>query len=283
MPTPVQLITIAAISALGGAVNSVAGGGMLLVFPALVGLGVPPIVANATGTVALWPGSMGSLWGYRTAMRGAGRWALHLAIPSLIGGLLGAWLLLSTPTARFSALVPWLVLGATVLFVVQRPVSDWLLRRSRAARVASGEAKDQVNAQTAGGAIVVQNSIPLPSPPWHFLVLQLAIAIYGGYFGAGAGILMLVGLGLMGLTNIHQMNGLKNVCGSCFNAVAAITFATQHVVDWPIAGAMAVGSLIGGYFTSGLAQRTPQTLIRGVIGAIGLVASVWLMWHRKTP
>ncbi len=276
MPTPVQLITIAAISALGGAVNSVAGGGMLLVFPALVGLGVPPIVANATGTVALWPGSMGSLWGYRHAMRGAGRWAWQLAIPSLVGGLLGALLLLSTPSERFSTLVPWLVLGATLLFVLQRPVSEWLLRRSRAARAMTGDA----NAKATGGDIVAQNSIPLPSPPWHFLVLQLAIAIYGGYFGAGAGILMLVGLGLMGLTNIHQMNGLKNVCGSCFNAVAAITFATQHVVDWPIAGAMAVGSLIGGYFTSGLAQRIPQTLIRGVIGAIGLVASVWLMWHR---
>ena len=284
MPTPVQLITIAAISALGGAVNSVAGGGMLLVFPALVGLGVPPIVANATGTVALWPGSMGSLWGYRNAMRGAGRWALHLAIPSLIGGLLGALLLLSTPSARFAALVPWLVLGATALFVLQRPVSDWLLRRSRAARTASGaasaSASASANGETNGDDIVTQNSIPLRSPPWHFLVLQLAIAIYGGYFGAGAGILMLVGLGLMGLTNIHQMNGLKNVCGSCFNAVAAITFATQGIVNWPIAAAMAVGSVIGGYFTSGLAQRTPQTLMRTIIGAIGLVASVYLMWKR---
>jgi len=120
----------------------------------------------------------------------------------------------------------------------------------------------------------------MPSPPWYFLILQLAIAIYGGYFGAGAGILMLVGLGLMGLTNIHQMNGLKNVCGSCFNAVAAVTFATQGIVNWPIAAAMAVGAVIGGYFTSGLAQRTPQTLMRTIIGAIGLVASVYLMWKR---
>ena len=264
MPTPLQLVTIAGISAIGGAINSVAGGGMLVVFPALVGLGVPPIVANATGTVALWPGSMSSLWGYRNAMKGAGRWALHLAVPSLIGGLLGAWLLLSTPSARFSALVPWLVLGATVLFVLQRPVSEWLMRRARGDNPAEPRT----------------NSIPSPAPPRHYLLLQLAIAIYGGYFGAGAGILMLVGLGLMGLTNIHQMNGLKNVCGSCFNAVAAITFATQHVVDWPIAGAMAVGSVLGGYFTSGLAQRTPQTLMRGVIGAIGLVASAWLMWQR---
>ncbi len=280
MPTPVQLITIAAISALGGAVNSVAGGGMLLVFPALVGLGVPPIVANATGTVALWPGSMGSLWGYRNAMRGAGTWARHLAFPSVIGGLIGAWLLLSTPTARFSALVPWLVFAATVLFVVQRPVSDWLLRRSRAARASDGGTTAVADASASGDDIVTANSIPRPTPPWYFLLLQLAIAIYGGYFGAGAGILMLVGLGLMGLTNIHQMNGLKNVCGSCFNAVAAITFATQHIVDWPIAGAMAVGSVLGGYFTSGLAQRTPQRLMRGVIGTIGLAASIWLMWHR---
>jgi len=280
MPTPVQLLTIAAISALGGAVNSVAGGGMLLVFPALVGLGVPPIVANATGTVALWPGSMGSLWGYRNAMRGAGRWALQLSVPSLIGGLLGALLLLSTPSARFSALVPWLVLGATTLFVLQRPASDWLLRRSRAARAQSGGAGAGGSGNTTDADIVTHSSIPMPSPPWYFLILQLAIAIYGGYFGAGAGILMLVGLGLMGLTNIHQMNGLKNVCGSCFNAVAAVTFATQGIVNWPIAAAMAVGAVIGGYFTSGLAQRTPQTLMRTIIGAIGLVASVYLMWKR---
>ena len=126
-----------------------------------------------------------------------------------------------------------------------------------------------------------RNSIPALQPPLHYLFLQLAIAIYGGYFGAGAGILMLVGLGLMGLTNIHQMNGLKNVCGSCFNAVAAITFATQGIVDWPIAAAMAVGSVLGGYFTSGLAQRTPQALIRTVIGVIGLAGSVWLMWQRQ--
>jgi len=268
MPTPIQLVTIAGISALGGAINSVAGGGMLLVFPALVGLGVPPIVANATGTVALWPGSMGSLWGYRSAMRGTGRWALYLAVPSLIGGLLGALLLLSTPSARFSALVPWLMLGATVMFVAQRPDTTWLQNRSRS------------RTETVGNAGAA-NSIPALQPPLHYLFLQLAIAIYGGYFGAGAGILMLVGLGLMGLTNIHQMNGLKNVCGSCFNAVAAITFATQGIVDWPIAAAMAVGSVLGGYFTSGLAQRTPQALIRTVIGVIGLAGSVWLMWQRQ--
>ncbi len=268
MPTPLQLLTIAGVSALGGAINSVAGGGMLLVFPALIGLGVPPIVANATGTVALWPGSMSSLWGYRNVMKGAGTWALHLAVPSLVGGLLGAWLLLSTPSTRFAQLVPWLVFGATMLFVGQRPVSDWLIRRSRSAREAPQD------------SVTPSPSIPLHAPPTKFLLLQLAIAIYGGYFGAGAGILMLVGLGLMGLTNIHQMNGLKNLCGSCFNAVAALTFATQHVVDWPIAGAMAIGSVLGGYFTSGLAQKLPQALMRGVIGVIGLVASVWLLLHR---
>jgi uncharacterized membrane protein YfcA len=268
MPTPLQLITIAGISALGGAVNSIAGGGMLLVFPALVGLGVPPIVANATGTVALWPGSMGSLWGYRNAMRGARKWAIDLAVPSLIGGLIGAWLLLNTSSARFSALVPWLVFGGTILFMLQRPLSNWLLARSRAAR-------GETDVPAVG-----TSSLPFAAPPVLFLLLQFGISIYGGYFGAGAGILMLFGLGLMGLTNIHQMNGLKNVCGGCFNAVAAITFATQHIVNWPIAAAMAVGAVIGGYFTSGLAQRAPQTLLRVVISAIGLSASVWLLLHR---
>ena len=182
MPTPLQLITIAGISALGGAVNSIAGGGMLLVFPALVGLGVPPIVANATGTVALWPGSMSSLWGYRGAMRGARKWAIDLAVPSLVGGLLGAWLLLSTPSARFAQLVPWLVFGGTILFLAQRPLSNWLMRRSRAAR-------------SEGEGVVIAPSIPRTAPPIQFLLLQLAISIYGGYFGAGAGILMLFGLG----------------------------------------------------------------------------------------
>jgi len=269
MPTPLQLITIAGVSALGGAVNSVAGGGMLLVFPALVGLGVPPIVANATGTVALWPGSMSSLWGYRGVMKGAKVWAVSLAVPSLIGGVLGALLLLSTPSDRFSSLVPWLMLGATVLFVAQRPATNWLSRRARAA-----------NREEVRDASIAAPSIPSHTPPWYFIALQLAIAIYGGYFGAGAGILMLVGLGLMGLTNIHQMNGLKNVCGSCFNFVAAMTFATQGIVNWPIAAAMAVGSVLGGYFTAGLAQRTPQTWMRAAIGTIGLAASAYLMWKR---
>src|SRR5688500_10961565 len=112
-----------------GAMNSIAGGGTLLTFPALVALGIPPINANATSTVALWPGALGSMWGYRGELKGARPWAIGFAIPSLLGGLAGAWLLLRTPPERFSALVPWLVLGATMLFMIQRPFMRWLASR----------------------------------------------------------------------------------------------------------------------------------------------------------
>jgi len=255
-PTTSQLAVIAVISAVGGMVNSIAGGGTLLTFPALLGLGVPAISANATSTVALWPGSLSSLWGYRRELEGARGWAVRLAIPSLLGGLAGAALLLVTPEERFKALVPWLVLGATCLFALQRPVMRW------------------VAAATADGA-----SRPI-EPAFGMLVMQFVVGAYGGYFGAGAGIVMLAVFGLMGLTNIHQMNGLKNFNGICFNGVAAITFAAMGYVNWPIAFVMAVGSSVGGYLMSGLAQRVPQDWVRNAVTVIGLGSAVWLFSMR---
>ena len=259
-PTTTQLAVIAAISAIGGAVNSIAGGGTLLTFPALLALGVPAIAANATSTVALWPGSLSSLWGYRRELAGARRWAVRLAIPSVIGGLAGAGLLLITPDARFKALVPWLVLGATMLFGLQRPVMSWLQRR--VAQRAAAE----------GASAFVR---PI-DPTFGMLVAQVVVGTYGGYFGAGAGILMLAVFGLMGLTNIHQMNGLKNFNGICFNGVAAITFAVMGLVNWPIAFVMALGSSAGGYLMSGLAQRVPQAWVRNAVTLIGLGSAIWL-------
>ena len=126
--TRLLLVMIAA--AVGGAINAIAGGGTLVTFPALVGLGVPAIVANATSTVALWPGALGSLFGYRDELAGARSWAIRFAVPSVAGGLLGALLLLRTPAERFDQVVPWLVLGATVLFLVQRPLMTALRSRS---------------------------------------------------------------------------------------------------------------------------------------------------------
>lgn len=243
----------------GGIMNSIAGGGTLLTFPALVALGIQPINANATSTVALWPGALGSMWGYRSELRGARAWALGFAVPSLLGGAAGAWLLLRTPAERFSAIVPWLVLGATTLFMVQRP----LVRRF------SQRPHDLTDAELTSRR-----------PPVPILVYQFLVAVYGGYFGAGVGILMLAALGFMGLTNIHRMNGLKNWGGLCMNAVAAAMFAMSSLVNWPVALAMAIGAVSGGYLGSRTAQRVPQSFVRGAVVAIGLVSGILMLVTR---
>lgn len=258
-----QLLLVVAAALVGGVMNSIAGGGTLLTFPALVALGIPPINANATSTVALWPGALGSMWGYRGELRGARPWAVGFALPSLLGGLTGAWLLLRTPAERFAALVPWLVLGATVLFMVQRPVMRWL-----------GQHRHPAGDGAADAALTSR----WPPPP--ILIYQFAVAIYGGYFGAGVGILMLAALGFMGLSNIHRMNGLKNWGGLCMNAVAAGMFAFSSLVNWPVALAMAVGATAGGYLGSRTAQRVSQSLVRGAVVAIGLISGVLLLLTR---
>lgn len=259
--TQLALVVVAAL--IGGAMNAIAGGGTLLTFPALVALGVPPINANATSTVALWPGSVGSMWGYRTELQGSRLWAYGFAVPSLLGGAAGAFLLLRTSPDRFSAIVPWLVLGATVLFMVQRPLVRWFAERSEPRAIGPTDA-------------LLTNGWPPPS----ILGYQFLVSVYGGYFGAGVGILMLAALGFMGLSNIHRMNGLKNWGGLCMNAVAATMFAFSSLVSWPVALAMAVGSVSGGYLGSRAAQRVPQELVRGAVVAIGLISGVLLFLTR---
>lgn len=256
-PTAAQLAAIAAVSALSGAVNSIAGGGTLLTFPALLGLGVTPVAANATSTVALWPGSLASMLGYRKELVGIERWAFKLAIPSLLGGLTGAGLLLATSDEQFRAIVPWLVFGATLLFAFQARLMAWLRR------------------------YIEMPHGPSPIEPTKGMMLaQYLVSIYGGYFGAGAGIVMLAVFGLMGMTNIHRMNGLKNFNGICFNGIAAATFALKGLVNWPIALVMAIGSSAGGYAMSGIAQRVPQAWVRGAVSLIGISSALWLFLSR---
>jgi len=267
-PSPVDtdtlrlaLVLVAAF--IGGAVNAIAGGGTLLTFPALVGLGIPALVANATSTVALWPGTIASIWGYRDTLVGMRTWVRLFAIPSILGGLLGAILLLATPASRFDAIVPWLVFGATLLFMIQRPLAERVRRRNEAR-----QDPQTVDDHTADRAV---------APSMKLLVFQFGVAVYGGYFGAGIGILMLAALGFMGFRNIHRMNGLKNFGGMCANAVAAVTFAISGLVSWPVAGAMAIGAMAGGYGGSRLAQRVPQARVRQAIIVIGLASSLWLV------
>jgi len=222
-----------------------------------VWLGVPPIVANATSTVALWPGGASSMWGYRGELAGARNWAVRFAVPSLAGGAVGASLLLVTSPRAFDRIVPFLVLGATLLFLLQNAI----------------RARLGVRAANAGGG----RDLGLPAP--HFLAAQFAVAVYGGYFGAGIGILMLAALGAMGLTNLHQMNGLKNWGALCINAVAALLFAVSGVVDWPVAAAMAMGGIAGGYGGARLAQRVGQARVRRMVVAVGFASSAWLLWR----
>lgn len=269
-PAPFRLAGVVVVAAIGGAVNAVAGGGTLLTFPALVGLGIPPLIANATSTVALWPAAVASMWGYRRELRGARRWVAAFAPPSLIGGLLGALLLIRTPNDRFAAIVPWLVLGATALFIAQRPVMAAI--RHHRARMRTGT----LGNAAPSPATEDDETLTRRFPPLAVLGYQLLVAIYGGYFGAGVGILMLGALGFMGLANIHRMNGLKNWGGLCMNAIAAITFVVSGIVDWPVALAMAVGATAGGYAGSHLAQLAPQKHVRTAIAAIGLLSGGWL-------
>jgi hypothetical protein len=261
-PLPIGRLVVAAVAALlAGVMNSVAGGGTLLTFPALIAAGLTPLAANATSTVALLPAALSSMHGYRGELEGARRWAVALALPSLVGGGLGAVLLLHTSNATFERVVPWLVLGATGLFLAQRPLLRWV-------RGVSVEVPGQPHDPEARG------------PGAGLLALQLTVGIYGGYFGAGVGILMLAALGFMGFTNIHRMNGLKNWGGFCMNLVAAGIFATSGIVDWPVALSMAIGSIAGGYLGARGAQRLPQGLVRGAVATIGIVSGVWLLVRR---
>jgi uncharacterized membrane protein YfcA len=249
------LVFVAAVAA--GGVNSIAGGGTLLTFPALVAVGLPPLLANTTSTVALWPGAVSAVWGYRRTMDGTRRWAIALSVPSVLGGLTGAWHMLRTGQGRFSTIAPWLVVGATVLFLVQKPMMRWVRRHEHR---------------------VVEDGVEQPAAPSaSTLAYQFGVAVYGGYFGAGIGILMLAALGFMGFTHIHRMNGLKNWLGLCINAVAAATFAALGMVHWPTAGALAAGAILGGYGGARLAQRVSQQRVRQAIVAIGFGSGLWLL------
>ncbi|HTR78694.1 MAG TPA: sulfite exporter TauE/SafE family protein [Gemmatimonadaceae bacterium] len=263
-----RLAGVVLVSAAAGAINSIAGGGTLLTFPALVALGLSPIVANATSTVALVPGSLGSVWGYRRELAGARRWAIGFAVPTLLGGIAGALLLLVTRPALFDVIVPWLVFGATLLFVVQRPAMDRI--RARAARRA--RSAGDVAAAPPDDAALTRHA-----PRMELLAFQFFVATYGGYFGAGAGIVMLGAFGLMGLTNIHRMNGLKNWGGACMNAIAAVIFAASGLVNWQAALCMAGGAMVGGYSGSKLAQRIGPDAVRATIVGVGFLSTVWLL------
>lgn len=238
-------------SFLAGAINSVAGGGTLVSFPTLIWLGLDSVGANATSTVAIWPGTVGSAWGYRKELRTADSRFLAMIVPSLAGGLLGAWLLQFTPPALFDRLVPFLILFATLLFMAQEPVQR-LLKTGDAARHHSRR-------WFIGG-----------------LCFQFVVGLYGGYFGAGIGILMLAALSILGLEDIHEMNALKVILGGSVNGIAAVYFVWARMVYWPYVLIMAVAAILGGVGGAGTARRMGRTAVRGVVIGIGFLMAVSL-------
>lgn len=238
-----------------GAINSVAGGGTLVSFPTLIWLGLNSVTANATSTVAIWPGTVGSMWGYRRERAAAESRFRVLIVPSLIGGLLGALLLRWTSSATFDRLVPWLILFATILLSAQDPVQR-LLKTAHTERH-----------RTTGWLVGA-------------IVFQFLVGVYGGYFGAGIGILMLAALGILGLKDIHQMNSLKVVFGGSINGIAAAYFIWAGMVQWPFVLIMAVGAIAGGYGGAGLARRLGRTVVRRIVILIGFGMAISLFIRR---
>lgn len=249
--SPGEIIGLAASAAAAGLINAVAGGGTLITFPTLLFFGTSPLVANATSTLALVIGTAGGVFGFRCQLSAVRAWLWRLLPPSLLGGWLGGWLLTHTSDKIFSRLVPFLILFATVLFLAQG-----LIKRKAAAAAET---------PTPGGVVAA-------------IAFQFGVAVYGGYFGAGMGILMLASLGLIGLTDIHRMNALKTVLGSLINAVAAVLFIAARIVDWPRAGVMTAGALLGYLVGAHYSQRIPQAHVRRLVTAIGLVIAAVAFW-----
>lgn len=232
-----------------GTINSIAGGGSLLTFPTLLAAGIPPVAANATNTLALVPGSAAAFWGYRDTLVDSRAMALSMALPSLAGGAAGAFAALRIGDASFARLVPWLILGATGLFAAQEPIA----RRMRA----SGEERAPTRARAVGLA-----------------VFQFFVALYGGFFGAGIGILMLAALGLMGVRDVHRANGLKNLAAVCINGVASVAFVASGKVHWLAALVMAAGAISGGLGGAGIARKAGQRAVRRAVLVIGVGLTV---------
>ncbi len=248
-----QAVLLFGIAVVSGAMNAVAGGGSFLSFPALLVLGVPPIQANATNTIALWPGILGSIGAYRNELRGPE--ARHVLFPLLatgvVGGLLGAITLLITPQQTFLHLIPYLLLSATLVFAFSRKITSALRPH--------GEA----TLSTKGGAAA-----------------QFFVAFYIGYFGAGAGILMMALLALLGMTQIHRINAYKTVQAAVCNGIAIFAFIFKGVIYWKHAGVMVAGATLGGYYGAWFAQRMKQEHVRWIVIAIGAGMSAYFFYKQ---
>ena len=262
-----QMVLLAGTTFIAAGVNSIAGGGTILTFPVVAAF-LPDgparlVIANATSTIGLWPGSLAAAWATRSERHGQPSWTRWLLPASVGGAIVGTMLVLALPPAWFSRLVPWLILSAALLFALQPRLSA---RLGAAGRDTGTTASEPTRAMFLG--------------VW---VLQFLVAVYGGYFGAGIGILMLAVLGCLGLGDIHRINALKNVLATAVNGTTAVMFigasilpgglgagpAGAGVVSWPHAVVMALGSVAGGFVGVRLTRRMPAALVRRMVALIG--------------
>ncbi|MFP5485794.1 MAG: sulfite exporter TauE/SafE family protein [Gammaproteobacteria bacterium] len=237
---------------IAGALPAVAGGGSFLTLPALVFTGMPPVAANATGTVALLPGYIAGAWGFREDMQSPPGLSMRaVVLLSLIGGSAGAALLLVTPDATFRRVVPWLLLAATAMFAFGPRLRQW------------------AGASSHGQAT-----------PWKAALGMLAVAAYGGYFNGGLGILLLALFGLLGQTQLNAMNGMKNLVSALLTAIAVAIYAAGGIVHWPQALMMMVAATAGGYGGARVARKLPANVLRWGIVATGLVMAAVFFWRQ---
>jgi uncharacterized membrane protein YfcA len=248
----VELAGLFLAAVVAGSINSVAGGGTLISFPSLVAFGEPEIISNATNTAALWPGSVSSAIGYRKFTHVNRTLLTFLIVPSIIGGLVGAVILVVTPESLFKLVVPFLILFATILFAARNFISRKLAMKTTEETV------------TRSGKV------------WGFF-FQLFVAAYGGYFGAGIGILMLGSLSVMGLRDVHVMNAIKTPLQAIINLTAFLFFALKGLVVWPLALLMAVGAIIGGFVGARSAKHVKQNYLQVFIIAVGLIITTWFL------
>lgn len=234
----------------GGTVNAIAGGATFFTFPAMLAVGIPPVAANASNTVALFPASLAATIALRRELATTRSHLPRLALIGIGGGIAGAWLLLATPDRAFLALVPWLLLLATSIFAFSPRLLAWL-------RARSGRTEHSFR----------------PGAPT--LLLIAVCSVYGGYFGAGVGIMMMAGLALSGLDDPHAANALKNLLASAINGVAVLVFVVNGAVVWPATLVMLAGAVSGGVFGGRIARRLPPLMFRRIVIGIGSLLTIW--------
>ena len=262
--TPLTYVFLAGASFVAGAMNAVAGGGTLLTFPTLLGAGIAPVIANATSTLSLVPASVAGAYGFRKELPALRKTLKLFFIPAILGSLVGAKLMLWGGDSLLSTLVPWLILGAALLFLLQEPISRKLTSLS----------KHKQPLDEAAAADALYQNVPF------VVIFIFLMAIYGGYFGAGMGILTLAALGFLGFSNIHQMNGLKNILAALINLVATVTFILAGRIDWLIALIMASGAVLGGLFGAGIAMKVGQKRVRQAVVFIGFSIAAVIFWKQ---